>query len=108
MNNVVIIVILLLVFLVVLFGLPSLLIAISVPKVIKIFRKKYAVGINNAKSVEELGLQPRSFIQRLMKMRDYKPRALEFLIQMNVVQVTEDGKVYLSEDMLSQTRWRHL
>ena len=108
MNDTVIIVIMILILLVAFFVLPSLMIAMAVPRVIKVFRKKDAVGIINAKAVEELGLHPRSFMQRMMKVRDHKPRALQFLIQINVVQVTDEGNVYLCEDMLAQTKWRNL
>ncbi len=105
MNDWIIIAILILVFLAAMFIMPQLMIARAVPKVIKIFRKKDAVGIRNAKAVEELGLQSRGLIERMWRPRDYKPRALQFLIQVNVIQMTEEGKCYLSEEMLSKTRW---
>lgn len=108
MNDWVIIAILIIVFLLVMFILPQLMIARSAPKVIKIFRKYNAVGIKNAKFVDELGLQQKGMIDRMMRPRDYKPRALQFLIQVNVIQMTDDGKVYLSEENLAKTRWSHL
>jgi hypothetical protein len=107
MSDWLIIVILIILFLVVLLVLPQLMIARAVPKVIKIFRKGNAVGIKNAKAVAELGLQPKGITERMMRPRDYKPRALQLLIQLNIVQMTEDGKVYLSEEMLANTRWRN-
>jgi hypothetical protein len=107
MSDWVLIVILIILFLLAILVLPQFMIARAVPKVIKIFRKGNAVGIKNAKAVEELGLQPKSIVDRMMRLRDYKPRALQLLIQLNIVQMTEDGKVYLSEEMLANTRWRN-
>jgi hypothetical protein len=74
--------------------------------VIKIFREKEAVGARNAKSIEELRLQPKSFYRRLMGTRDYKPSALQGLIQIGIVMQRDDGKVYLSEKNLAATRFK--
>ena len=108
MSDWAIIAVLIIVFLVAMFVLPQLLIARAIPKVIKIFRKNYAVGVKNAKTVEELKLQPKGLVDRMMRPRDYKPRALQFLMHINVVQMTDDGRVYLSEENLARTRWSNL
>ena len=88
--------------------LPQLMIAIACPKVIKIFRKHGALTPDKAKFVDELGLKPPSFIDRMMKLRDYKPKALQLLMQINVVQMTDDGRIYLVEQELQKTRWANL
>jgi hypothetical protein len=103
-----IIIILIIVMLAALFILPQLMVARAVPKVIKIFRNHGAVGIKNAKTVGELGLQPKGLMDRMMRPRDYKPRALQLLTHINVVQMTEEGKIYLSEQDLMKTRWCNL
>jgi hypothetical protein len=108
MSDWAIIIILIILFLLAIFVLPQFMIARSVPKVIKIFRNGDAVGIKNAKTVEYLGLQQKGMMERMMRTRDYKPRALQFLMQIGVVQMTEEGKVYLVEEMLTNTRWRNL
>jgi len=94
------------IFIVVLLVLPQFLVMRSAPKVIRIFRQKNAVGAKNAKTIEELGLKPRSVIENMLRRRDYKPRALQLLISADIVQMTEDGKFYLDEESLSMTRWR--
>ena len=94
------------IFIVVLLVLPQFLVMRSAPKVIRIFRQKNAVGAKNAKPIEELGLKQRSVIENMLRRRDYKPRALQLLISANIVQMTEDGKLYLDEESLSMTRWR--
>jgi len=78
--------------------IPVWMIKRNVPKVIKIFEKKNAIGPENAKTIEELGLKPKSMLQRMFSRRDYKPKALDFLIQANVVQIKEDGKVFITEE----------
>jgi hypothetical protein len=108
MNDWIIVAGLIILFLLVIFIVPQLMIAIAAPKVIKIFRNKNAVGPKNAMTAADLGLQPPSMIARMMKPRDYKPRALQLLMHINVVQMTDDGKIYLSEQELQKTRWNNL
>jgi hypothetical protein len=36
-------------------------------------------------------------------MRDYKPIALQYLMKENIVRVTDEGKIYLSEETLLQS-----
>jgi hypothetical protein len=88
-----------------LFFIPSLLMKHAIRKVIEIFCRHDAVGIHNAKTIEELGLRPRDFWQNLMRLRDYKPYALDSLKQAGIVRETEAGKIYMAEDRLDE-RWR--
>jgi len=106
MDNMLMVILLVIVFVVVALVLPQFLVMRTAPKVIRIFRQKNAVGEKNAKAVEELGLKQRSMIENVLRRRDYKPRALQLLLSANVVQMTEDGKLYLDEENLSMTRWR--
>ena len=76
-------------------------------KVIRIFRENNAINEKNARTVEELGLTPPTFTQRLSRMRDYKPQALDLLRRADIVQMTEDGKLYLSEDKLASSGLRN-
>ncbi len=105
MNDLTAIAILVVLFLVALFVIPQLMVARAIPQVINTFRKQNAVGIENARTLEELGFKPRVLFDRMTSTRDYKPRALQLLIQTKVVQTTEDGKVYLSKENLAKTRW---
>ena len=74
-------------------------------KVIQIFKENNAVGVRHAKTAEQLGLEQKSMVERLMKPRDYKPRALQYLMQVNIVEMTEDGKLYLVEENLAKTKF---
>lgn len=108
MSDVVIIVLIAIVFVAMALVLPQWMLLRTVPKVIRIFRAHNAIGEKNAKTIGELGLHPKTIFERMLKMRDYKPRTLQFLLKTTVIEMTEDGKVYLSEENLSQTRWRML
>ena len=76
----------------------------AVIQVVKRLRKHQALDIQSAKTVEEVGLQPLSFQERMLRFRDYKPAALQGLIRTGIVQITEDGRVYLSEQKLRNSR----
>lgn len=69
-------------------------------KVIRIFKISGALDEQGAKTIVELRLNPPPLRDRLMRMRDYKPKALELLLSVNIVQHSEDGRVYLSEEKL--------
>lgn len=108
MSDVLFIILMILLFIAVVIVVPQWMLSRNVPKVIRIFRHQNAVGAKNAKTIEELGLQPKSMFQRMFNRRDYKPQALQFLIRTTVVEMTEEGKVYLNEETLMQTKWRNL
>ena len=106
MSDTTIIVILVVLMLFVMFVLPQLLLRRAIPSVIRIFRQGKAVGIENAKTVEELGLKPKSMAQAIFRGREYKITALQVLRNANIIQGTEDGKLYLSEKDLSSSKWK--
>ncbi len=72
----------------------------AIRQVIRIFRKHNAISINNSKTIEELGMRPRSMPERMFRGRDYKQYALKALMRAAIVQTTEDGRLYLSEEKL--------
>ena len=88
-------------FFVFLLVLPTALHPHAVLQVISIFRDRRALSSNSAKTVEELGLAPAGFAKQLISFRDYKPKALRGLIKAGIVQVTSDGKLFLSEDKMA-------
>ncbi len=69
-------------------------------RVIEIFYQRNAVGIDGAKTLHELGLEPPDFFQRITRPRDYKQYALQILIRREIILQTEDGRVYLAEEKL--------
>ncbi len=104
MNETLLIVLLIIIGIAAVFVIPQWLIKRSIPKVIKIFREKNAVSIKNAKTAEELGFRSRGMLERLFTRRDYKQYALRALVQGGIIQMTETGKLYLSEERFSESK----
>lgn len=88
------------IFLLMLCFLPTLLYRRAALQILEIFRKHKAVGQDRALPLEDLGLRPPGSPQRLFRRRDYKPRALQALIQANIIMLTEAGRYYLVEDKI--------
>ena len=80
----------------------------AIPKVIKTFRQKNAIGEKNALAIDELELKPKSIFRRMFARRDYSKQGLQFLIRSEVVDITEEGKFFLNEENLMLSKWKHL
>ena len=76
----------------------------AVGRVIAIFQKHNAVGIQQAKTVNDLGLTPPNLMDRFTRMRDYKQNALSILMKADIVQATEEGKLFISAEKLADLR----
>ena len=100
MSSVILIVLIIVLMLAALFILPQWRLRRAIRQVIRIFREHNAVGIKDAKMVDELGLRPRRMLEGMFKGRDYKKYALSALMKAEIIQITEDGRLYLSEDKL--------
>lgn len=100
MQTVIMIVALLVLMVLALFVIPQWRVSRAVRNVIRIFRALNAVDSKTARSIEDLGLQPRGIMEGMLKGRDYKPHALKSMIDAGIVQVNEDRKLYLSEEKL--------
>jgi len=87
-----------------LFILPRFMLKRAMSQVLRVFRVHRSLSKESAKTVEELGLKPHSFMERFMKSRDYKPYALQILTRQGVLCQTEDGKLYLSEQKLNEVQ----
>lgn len=83
--------------------LPRYLVKRAISQVIRIMQNAGAMSPATAKTREELKLQQKSIFQK-MGRRDYKPFALEALIQKGIVLTTRDDRIYLSEtDLLDSS-----
>ena len=102
MTNVLIIIGLIVIAGLAMFVYPQWRLRRAIPQVIRIFRDHNAIGIKNAKAAEELGLGPKGMIGQLFNRRDYKQYAVNTLIQVEIIQVTEDGKLFMSQEKLTE------
>jgi hypothetical protein len=74
----------------------------AITRVIYTFREFKAKDEASAMAQEAMGLKPRGLFE-FRGLRDYKPMALQLLMRYNIVRMTEDGRLYLSEETLAQT-----
>jgi hypothetical protein len=92
--------------------IPPMLIRRAVKPVLERFISFGAMNESNARSIDELGLGPKRLVERMVSMRDYKPKALDALLSASIVIPTEDGRLYLSREKLMSTglieRWPRL
>ncbi len=93
-------------FLILILILPVALTRRAVRQVIAIFKKNNALNPEQAKTIDELGLRPLTLGQRLLRARDYKPRAMKALIEAKIILATEDGRLYISEENLAKIETR--
>jgi hypothetical protein len=76
----------------------------AVGQVIGIFQKLNAIGIQQAKTVNDLGLTPPNLMDRFTRLRDYKQNALSILMKAGIVQTTEEGKLFISAEKLVELK----
>ncbi|HEY50503.1 MAG TPA: hypothetical protein G4O20_01700 [Dehalococcoidia bacterium] len=108
MQGILFIILIVILFILSVIFLPYWLVMRAVPKVIKAFRHNNATSASTARTIEELGLKPKSIFQRMFTRRDYRQNALQFLIRSDVVDITEEGKFFLNEEKLMLSKWRNL
>ena len=80
--------------------LPRMRIKRAVNQVVAIFERNNALDARSAKTIDELGLRPPTFLQGMMRIRDFKPYALQILMRAEVIRQTDGGRLYLSQDRL--------
>lgn len=73
----------------------------TVRKLLVMFREAQAFSPETAKYLDEIGIREKPLLHFEI-MRDYSPQILEMLIKENIVQMTEVGKIYLSEQALAE------
>jgi len=106
MNGTLLLIVLVVAAILVMIFVPRWLMTRAFSRVVQIFREHNAIEEKNARTIDELGLRPPTFVERLSRFRDYKPQALDLLRKADIVQMTEGGKLYLSEDRLASSRLR--
>jgi hypothetical protein len=83
--------------------LSRLLMVRAIREIIRIFFNSGALDTQSAKTREELGIVPQSFLERMYRIRDYKPYALQTMLNAGIIQETSDARYYLLEEKLSAT-----
>lgn len=84
------------------FVLPAFRLKRAILQVIRIFTREQSFCFNNSKTVNELGLAPPPIWDRLFKMRDFKPFAVQVLIRAGVIHLSDDGKMCMRENKAAE------
>ncbi len=99
-------VILILILMMIVFGgglyLRTFLTRRAIFKVVEIFYQNNALGMKEAKTLHELGLERPDFLQRMTRRRDYKQNALQILMKEGIILVSEDGRLFMVEEKLDE------
>jgi hypothetical protein len=77
-------------------------------RVIKTMKRYNAVGRENAKSIEDLGLLPASIVREMWTGRDYTDTAIMELLKKQIIGRTEKGNIYLVQEKLAESKWKNL
>lgn len=85
-----------------LFFIPRWFTKRAIRQVVNIFLKNNVVNPETARTLDELKLAPQSYLRRMGSLRDYKPVALDLLVQNGVIIIKND-KYYLSEEKLANS-----
>lgn len=85
------------------FVLPQIRLRRAIKQVMAIFERNNALDVRSARTIDELKLKPRSFLQGIGRIRDFKPYALKMLMDAEVVCQTDGGRLYLVQDKLAAT-----
>ena len=83
------------------FVLPQMRLRRAVKQVVAIFERNNALNAMSARTIDELKLKPRTFLQGIGRIRDFKPYALKILMDAEIVCQTDGGRLYLVQDKLS-------
>jgi hypothetical protein len=83
------------------FVLPQIRIRRAIKQVVAILERDNALDARSAKTIDELRLRPRTFLEGIGRIRDFKPYALQILMDAEVVCQTDGGRLYLLQDKLA-------
>jgi hypothetical protein len=83
------------------FVLPQIRIRRAIKQVVAILERNNALDARSAKTIDELRLRPRTFLEGIGRIRDFKPYALQILMDAEVVCQTDGGRLYLLQDKLA-------
>jgi hypothetical protein len=101
-RGLILLVLILLLLLVVAFYGSNYVLKRAIRQVVQKFREVDALTPATAKTYEELGFVRKGLFQFKI-LRDYRPAALGLLMNRGVILITEDNRVYLSEEDLSRS-----
>jgi hypothetical protein len=105
-NNVLVIILIVVVLIVwIIFG-PNWLIYRAMKKVVKALKKRNSWDQASSSWAEQIGIKKEPLWSAMFKARDYRPRALQQLVQLEIIIQTPEGKYFLNRAKLEESRLR--
>jgi len=95
----VLLIFILLLFLIIAIRISFILARRAICTVLTTFRDYNAVNFQKALPLDLMGLGPRPFLSSRL-LRDYRPWALQTLVQSGIIRMAYEGTYYLSEETL--------
>ena len=86
-----------------LFYIPRFMVRKAMKQIIRQLRGVGATSIKRAVTLEDIGIITKGIVGRMFSVRDYRPMAIRMLVQSNVLQETDSGKIFLSESTLADS-----
>lgn len=105
MDKNIILLILAFLLMVIVFVFPRLRMRKSFTTIIRHFRENNAVNPQHARRAEDLGINFESKTPSLLRTGDEESDAARLLFNAGIIQTTEDGSLYLSEEILSNSKY---
>jgi len=83
------------------FVLPRIRIKRAINQAVAFFEHSNALDARSAETIDELRLSPHIFLERMLRLRDFKPHGQQILMQVEAIRQTEGGRLCLSLDGLA-------
>ena len=107
MNNVLVIIAVVILLLAWIIVGPNWLIFRAMKKVVKALKKRNSWDQASASFAEQIGVKKEPLYISMFKARDYRPRALQQLVELQIVIQTPEGKFFLNKVKLDESRLKN-
>ena len=75
---------------------------------IQMLKKNNATTDKKAMSLEQLGIHPINTWDTMFRMKDYKPEAIQKLIETQILTRTQDSKYFINEEIFNRSKYKNL
>jgi hypothetical protein len=107
-NNVLVIILVVVVFLAWIILGPNWLIYRAMKKVVRALKERNSWNQASASWAEQIGIKKEPLWNSMFKVRDYRPRALQQLVELQIIVQTPEGKFFLNKNKLDESRLKDI
>lgn len=88
--------------------IPRYMVLNAMKKILKTMINNDAISPQNAQTAEQIGIKRGAMWDSMFRGRDYRPQALNTLVESEIVVNTMDGRYYISKNKLRISRFKDL